>query len=249
MFKSKILVGCVLQLYILFVFFEVIGEYTIAFHLDGLIIPLITFIYLIFIKRKSKLFLLFLIFYSVSDLMGIATSNLLYYNLPYSNKENLIYYAYDYYIDTALYILAYFFLFVKIAQTLPIGYIFKHFKIHLLVLITLNIYLVYVLQIIVEPYVEFQYEYVFEFTYNVITLMVLMVALLNFIYKDNKKALYLFIGSLCLVFSEFMDIAYIYIVQKSLLNILGTTFGVVAFYFFYQQSKILNEKNYLEVSS
>jgi hypothetical protein len=79
--------------------------------------------------------------------------------------------------------------------------------------------------------------------------MVLMVALLNFIYKDNKKALYLFIGSLCLVFSEFMDIAYIYIVQKSLLNILGTTFGVVAFYFFYQQSKILNEKNYLEVSS
>ncbi|WP_345278132.1 hypothetical protein [Litoribaculum gwangyangense] len=239
--KSKILVGCVLSLYVLFAFFEAIGQYTIAFHLDSLIIPLITLIYILFVKNKSRLFLLFLLFYSISDIFGIVTDNLLYYYVPY--KEGFILYEYDYYIGTGLYIMAYIFLFIKIAYSLSLPYVFKNYKIHLVVLTILNIYLIYVLQLIVEPHLSYKHEFGFELIYNLIMLLVLSASLINFFYRDNKKSLYLFIGSLCIVFSEVLDIAYIYITQRSLINFLGTTLALGAFYFYFQQSKLLYESN------
>lgn len=239
MYKSKILVGCVLVFYVLFALFEAIGSYTIAFHLESLIIPLITLIYLFFVSNKSTLFLLFLLFYSISDVLGIVTDNLLFYYVPYN--EGFILYEYDYYVGTALYIMSYVFLFVKIAKSLSLSYVFEHFKIHLLVLTMLNIYLIYVLQFIVAPQLSYKYEYGFELIYNFVVFLVLSVSLINFFYRDNKKSLYLFLGSLCIVFSEVLDVAYIYITQRSLINFLGTTLALVAFYFFFQQSKLLNE--------
>ncbi|MCF7561695.1 hypothetical protein L3X39_13690 [Sabulilitoribacter multivorans] len=241
MYKSKVLIGCVLLVYILFAFFEAIEQYTVAFYLDSLIIPLITLIYLLFVRRKSRLFSLFLIFFSISDLIGIVTDNWLYYNV--SSDEDAIFYEYDYYLGTALYIIAYIFLFVKISQSLCVKHVLRNFKIHLFVLSVLNIYLVYVLQIVVEPHLIYKYEYGFELVYNIVMLLVLSVSLLNFFHKENKKSLFLFIGSLCIVFSEVLDIAYIYIAQRSFINFLGTTLALVAFYFYYQQSKLLYTAN------
>ena len=45
-------------------------------------------------------------------------------------------------------------------------------------------------------------DYYFELVYNIITLSLLSIALLNYFYRDNQKSLYLFLGVLCLVFSE-----------------------------------------------
>jgi hypothetical protein len=241
MYKSKVLIGCVILLYVFFTICEVIGEYTIAFQLESLIIPFITIIYLLFVQDKSRLFLLFLVFYSISDLFGMITENVLYYNV--SSEEGVIFHEYQYYIGSSLYILAYFFLFIKISNSLSISHILRNFKIHLLVLSILNIYLVYVLQIIVKPRVEFKYECNVELVYNIVMVSVLSAALLNYIYRDNKKSLYLFFGSLFLIFSEVIDVAYIYISQKSLLSILGTSLALGGFYFFYQQSKLINEEN------
>lgn len=241
MYKSKVLIGCVLLVYILFAFFEAIGQYRVAFYLGSLIIPLITLIYLLFVRRKSRLFSFFLICYSISDLLGIVSDNVLYYNV--SSDESAIFYEYDYYLGTALYIIAYIFLFIKISQSLCLKHVFRNFKIHLFVLSILNIYLVYVLQIVVEPRLIYKYEYGFELVYNIVMLLVLSASLLNFFYRENKKSLYLFIGSLCLVFSEVLDIAYIYIAQRSFINFLGTTLALVAFYFYYQQSKLLYTAN------
>jgi hypothetical protein len=239
--KFKVLVGCVLLVYVLFAFFEAVGQYTVAFHLDSLIIPLITLIYLLFVKNKSRLFLLFLVFYSISDLLGIVTDNVLYYNVPYN--EGAIFYEYDYYIGTGLYILAYVFLFLRITKSICIKHVFKNFKIHLFVLTVLNIYLVYVLQIVVEPHLSYKYEYGFELIYNIIMLLVLSASLINFFFRESKKSLYLFIGSLFIVFSEVLDVAYIYIAQRSFINFLGTTLALAAFYFYYQQSKLFYDGN------
>jgi predicted neutral ceramidase superfamily lipid hydrolase len=181
------------------------------------------------------------VFYSISDLFGMITENVLYYNV--SSEEGVIFHEYQYYIGSSLYILAYFFLFIKISNSLSISHILRNFKIHLLVLSILNIYLVYVLQIIVKPRVEFKYECNVELVYNIVMVSVLSAALLNYIYRDNKKSLYLFFGSLFLIFSEVIDVAYIYISQKSLLSILGTSLALGGFYFFYQQSKLINEEN------
>lgn len=241
MYNSKILVGCVVLLYVFFAFFEVLGEYNLAYHLDSLIIPLITVIYLLFVKNKSILFMLFLLLYSISDLLGIAVRDVLVNNSAYDDDH--IVFEYDYYIGSTLYILAYLFLFFKIASSLSFIHVIKHYKIHLLVLSILNVYLVYVLQVIVEPNIYYEYEYAVELVYNIVMLSVLSAALLNYFYRDNKKSFYLFIGSLCLVFSEVIDIAFIYLSERSLLNILGTSLALGAFYFFYQQSKLLNEEN------
>ncbi len=236
MYKSKVLVGLVLLCYVLFTVFEFSGHEMVSYYFHSAIVPLITVLYLLFIKRKSKLFLLFLIFYSVSDLLGVVIAN-----LPYDESQNL--YNFEYYVCNGLYILAYIVLVVKIASSLNLMHVVKYFKIHILVLSVLNIYLLYVLHAIIDPNLVFESDYYLELTYNIVVLVLLSVALLNYFYRDNKKSFYLFLGALCIVFSEVMDIAYIYVAQRCFLNFLGTTLALGAFYFFYQQSKILNVVN------
>lgn len=233
--KPKILVGLVLTLYLLFIVFEFSAEYNVAMLLDSLVIPVIALIYILQIKKKNIFFLMFLVCYSISDILGIATHYYLYYNLTY--EESIIYYEYDYLIGSALYILSYMFLLIRLLGTISLKHVFRNFKIHLLVLTGLNIYLVYVLQIIVKSSLDFEDQFYIEITYNIVMLLLLSTALLNYFYRDNKKSLYLFIGSLFVVFSEVLDVAYIYIDQKSLLSVFSTTLVLAAFYFYYQQTK------------
>ena len=166
--------------------------------------------------------------------MGVATHYILFYNLPY--KDRLIYYEYDYYIGSALYIIGYAFLLFKVSKALSIKHVLRNFKIHLIVLSALNVYLIYVLQFIVQSNLNYTYEYQMEFLYNVVMLLLLSVTLLLYFHRDNKKSLYLFIGALLIVFSEVLDVAYNYIGQRALINIIGTTLALFAFYFFYKQA-------------
>ena len=241
MSKSKVLVGLVLAIYLCFIVFEISDEFNIAFLLDSVMIPVITAAYIMFCKKKNKYFLLFLIFFSISEILGVVTHYILYYNLPY--KDRLIYYEYDYYIGSALYIIGYAFLLVKVGKEISLKYVLRNFKIHVIVLTALNIYLIYVLQLIVESELEYEYEYHMELVYNVVMLLLLSIAMLTYFYRDNKKSLYLFIGALFIVFSEVLDVAYNYIDQRSLLNILGTTLALCAFYFFYQQALLKHPVN------
>ncbi|MDO5970199.1 hypothetical protein Q4Q35_10310 [Flavivirga aquimarina] len=236
MYKSKVLVGCVLLVYILFVIYEFRGDSDIAYNLDCLLTPLVAIIYLFFAKKRNIFFLLFILCYSISDLLGVVMAYVSNNGIADLNKM-------DYFIGNSLFILAYLFLFVKIIRSLSLFYVFKNFKIHLLVLTILNVYLVYVLQVILGPNINMSNEYYLEMVYNIVMLLLLSVALLNYFYRDNKKSLYLFIGSLCIVFSEVMQVAYFYIAQRSLLNFISTTLTLVAFYFFYQQSQLLNDLN------
>ena len=212
-----------------------------AFVLDSMVVPIITIAYIIFSKKKDIYFLLFLMCYAVSEILGVATHLILYYNLPFNDR--LIFYEYDYYIGSALYILGYAFLLFKISKTIDLRHILRNFKIHLVVLTILNVYLIYVLQFIVTTELEYQYEYHMELVYNVIVLVLLSVSLLSYIYRDNKKSLFLLIGALFIVFSEVMDVAYNYIDQRDLVHVIAATFALCAFYFLYQQSLLRHEIN------
>lgn len=236
MYKSKVLIGFVFLMYILFTIYEFNGNDVVAYNFDCLMVPLIALIYVIFAKGKNIFFLLFILCYSTSDLMGMTIAN-----MPSSEVVNLS--DIDYYVGNSLFILAYVFLVVKISKSLSLLYVLRNFKIHLVVLTILNVYLVYVLQVILSPNMEMLNQYYLEMIYNIVMLLLLSVALLNYFHKDNKKSLYLFIGALCIVFSEVMQVAYFYIAERSLLNFISTTLTLVAFYFFYQQSKLLNEVN------
>ncbi|MFL1012301.1 hypothetical protein [Flavisericum labens] len=231
--KSNILVGFVLLCYVLSVIFEFSGYETVAYFLHSLIVPLITLIYVLFAKRKSRLFLLFLISYTLSELMGLAIDN-----MPYEGTQKL--YDFQYYFGNLLYILSYLFLVILISKSLSFGHVIKNFKIYILALTALSVYFIYVLQEVISRDLIVESDYYFELIYNIVTILLLPLSLLNYFYKDNKKALYLFIGSLFIVFSEVMDVAHIYITEMSVLNFLSTTFALLAFYFYYQQSKLTN---------
>ncbi|WMI65559.1 hypothetical protein RBH94_16025 [Aestuariibaculum sp. YM273] len=230
MLKSKIIEGLVILIYILFVLFQFTGHDDLAYYSSSLILPVITFIYFIKVKDKSLFFTLFLVLFSVSDILVFF-------------EQFDIYKHIDYYFGNGLYILSYACLLIEICKSIKLKYLIKNYYIHLLVLSVLSVYIVYVLQNIVKPFVVTTDEFYMELVYNVILLSLLSVALLGYFYKDNVKALYLFIGVLCVVFAEVMWVAYTYIAERNLLNLLSTTLYLVGFYFFYKQSKLLDEKN------
>jgi len=81
-----------------------------------------------------------------------------------------------------------------------------------------------------------------ELLYNIFILSLLTVSLLNYFYRDDKKAMILFLGSLCISFSEVIQIAYYYIVDRQLLNVTYSMLLILAFYLFYVQSKLEYEE-------
>ncbi|OYX23643.1 MAG: hypothetical protein B7Z06_09970 [Flavobacteriales bacterium 32-35-8] len=225
--KSKILVGLVLLIYALFAIFQFNGYELIAFNLRSLLFPFVALTYFVSVKEKSLFFILFLILYSLSELLAIISDKLSY--------------SVDYFLGNSLYILAYLMLFIEICKSISLTHVLKNFKIHLIVLTALNVYIVYVLQVIIGPHVELSYEYFIELVYNIVMLLLLTSSLLNYFYRDNKKSLYLFVGSLCIVFSEVISVAYLYVTKQNLLNFIAVSLALLAFYFFYQQSKLDNE--------
>lgn len=234
--KSKLTVGMVVLLYIGFVVFQFNGKDYWATALDALILPLITLAYFQDQTKPNLYFSIFLIFYSISDIIaGISLFKFAWIN------ENIPH-IYIYLIGNGFYIVAYLALLTKILQSLSLQYIIKNFRFHLIVLAVLNIYIGYVLQNIVNPHLEFTVQYFIELIYNGSMLLVLSASLLNYFYKDNRKSLLLFLGSLAIVFSEVIGVAYLYVAEQNLLNFLATTLTVMALYFYYKQASLNNEE-------
>ncbi|MBD0832623.1 hypothetical protein [Aestuariibaculum sediminum] len=229
MFKLKIIEGLVMIIYILSVLFQFTGHEHLAYYSSSLIIPVITIVYFLRVDRKSLFFSLFLVCFSISDLL-VFLEDIQGYN------------KIDYFLGNGLYILSYIFLILEICKSLNFKYVIKNYIIHLLVLTVLSVYIVFALQNTVVPYVSAANEYCIELIYNIVLLTMLSFALLGYFYKDNVKALYLFLGVLCVVFAEVIWVAYTYISERNLLNVLSTTLYLIGFYFFYKQSKLLEEQ-------
>lgn len=229
MYKSKVLVGLVILVYMLSVLFQFGGNDIIANALKSFILPVITLMYFLNVKNKTLFFTLFLVLYSISDLLLFLK--------PYVSNHV------DYYLGNSLYILSYICLLIEISKSVSVLHVIRHYKIHVLVLTILNIYIVYVLQVIVDPYVAKTNEYYVELVYNIVMLMLLSVSLVNYFYKDNVKSLYLFLGALCIVFGEVIWVAYNYISERNLLNVVYITLFILAFYFFFKQSEIIYDEN------
>lgn len=228
MYKSKVLVGLIVLAYILFVVFQFSGNEVIAENFSSIVFPLIAMLYYVTVKPKTLFFSLFLISYSLSELIFFII--------------NYIPYLYYYFIGNTLSILSYAFLIVEVSKSISVSHVLKHFKIHIVVLTGLSVYIAYILQETISPYLYLTNEYVLEITYNVIMLFLLSVALLNYIYRDDKKSLFLFFGALCIVFSEVINVAYLYVAHQSIFNFMSVSLFVLAFYFLYQQSKLAHAK-------
>ncbi|WP_034040289.1 hypothetical protein [Wocania ichthyoenteri] len=228
MYKSKVLIGLIVFAYILFVVFQFSGDEVMASSFSSITFPLIGLLYFVSVKPKTVFFSLFLIFYALSELLFFAI--------------DFIPYLYFYYIGNILSMLSYAFLLFEICKSVCGFHVLKNYKIHVLVLTGLNIYIAYILQEAISPYLELTNEYIIEITYNVTMLLLLSVSLLNYFYKGNKKSLFYFFGALCIVFSEVINVAYLYVAHQNALNFISVSLFLLAFYFLYQQSKLENLK-------
>lgn len=201
--------------------------------LELLIVPFITIIYLIRIKDKSLLFTLFLITYSISDLINIIDQDRLY---------ELIYFTCN-----CLYILSYIFLLFEILKTINLKTILKKYSTHFVVLLLLNLYIIFVMATIINP-IDFETNYlssvrVIEHLYNFVLLSLLSMSFLNYLLHENNKSLLMFCGCLAITFSELLLIGYYYLSdQMELIGFVSTLLNVCAFVMFYYQSTLKQEK-------
>jgi hypothetical protein len=230
--KSNILTGCILLLFVAFAIFEFNQEYFYSDISKSLIVPVFTILYFVSVPKKSPYFTWFLVLFSISELSMF---------MEYFIETDEIFDMY-YLVGNCLYIIAYCLLLYDVFRVLDIKRIFKDFSIHLLVLTILDVYIIYVLLTIVNPFVSGSFLFVVELVYNVVMLLLLTMSLIGYFYNDNKKSLLLFFGSICIVFSEVIQVAYFYISDKELLNVSQTLLLVLAFCFFYFQSKMQNKK-------
>lgn len=192
--------------------------------------PLFALLYFVNTKEISPFFMIFLICYSVSDLISI-----------YGFNRRL---EWEYYIGNSLYIMAYLCFSYEILLSISKKHILKYFKSHVIVLGIVNVYANYVLINFQSEYVS-SLDYMLELFYNVSTTILVSVSLLNYFYRDDKKALILFLGSLSIAVSEVIQIVYYYLMGGNDAHILNVSYSlllILGFYFYYVQSKLEYEE-------
>ncbi|MDW5289422.1 hypothetical protein [Formosa sp. PL04] len=239
-----------LLLSVIYVFLELESYYEYSEYLKGLVVPSFCVFYIRFYKCQLPYFNLFLVLFSISDLLVFIPE----YDLLH---EDLVYY-----LGNTLYIMAYLSLLFGILKRLEFRKILSRFKLTISILLVFNIYVLYTLvgsEFETKPLVGIEFvketiplgftmaSIILEFVYNCVILVLLTVSFINFLYRDNNKSLFLFLGSLCIVFSEVIQYAIFYPSEKeTLLNIVCFVLlvsGYLCFYLFAVQSVSKNVKS------
>jgi len=230
--KTHILISIVILLTITFVVSQIMEYENLSNYARSLIIPLATVWYILKIKDRSFFFSTFLYTFSLSELMGLWVNTI---------PPDIMYYG-----GNILYILAYIFLVLEVLRSIKRSPDYKNFfakyALHMAVLIMFAIYLIKVLADISGPKMN-RTEYGLEMAYNSIIMFLLTVSLLNFICNDTKKSLIMFLGSICIVFSEIVQVAYFYLSNTYVLGIVYSILMIIAFYFFYRHGFLKQEAN------
>lgn len=211
--------------YSLFELFNFSGD----IFLEMLIAPIITAFYFIKVKKKPLYFSLFLLTYSIADLINFFDQQ--------SYNETV------YFICNGLFMLSYVFLLLEIVKTVSLRQVLKKFPIHFVVLSLLNVYIMYVMVTIISP-ILFETNHlivvqIIEQTYNVILLAILTMSFFNYILNESNKALLLFCGCLAITFSEFLWIGYFYLSEEMVgLRFVSILLELSAFLLFYFQATV-----------
>ncbi|WAC02047.1 hypothetical protein N7U66_19970 [Lacinutrix neustonica] len=192
------------------------------------VVPSITFIYLLKVKRKAINFMLFMLFYSLGNFVWL------------SGIEET--YSYFYYVTNSLFILGYIFLLAEIYKNIDLRTVLTVHRLEFFVLVILFIYMMYVLIEIVKP-ATYVTDYklpiqILELIYNSVLLLLLTSSLLYYLQETSKKNLVFFIGCAVLVFSELVLIGYYYMIDDIRLSYLSSLLYNLGFLLLYYQTQI-----------
>ncbi|WP_299526105.1 hypothetical protein [Winogradskyella sp.] len=206
----------------------------LAFELEGaavsaLMLVLLTILYCKWTKVKSKYFFWFLVTFTIAHLLSYSA-----WYAPRIKEGQIDYY---YYGANILYIVSYIFLIAKITSSIKIKQVFKELAIPIVILFFLDIFCVVLVTDTTRGALSI-YEYTLEFIYNAVIMALLSVALIDYMYRNDNKSMLFLLGSICIVFSEIIQLAYFYILRNDKnLGFIYSFFLVMAFLLFYLQSQ------------
>lgn len=228
MIINKILKAVLVLLSITFIVFRVLTKDFLGDVTSTLLLVLLTALYYFGNKERKPLFLAFLITFSISELLNLSG----YFFLNSYDFLDFIYYA-----GNILYMLSYIFLILLCSRTMRLKRILKEFTVTILILLVLGVFCV----TLITETAEAQFttpQFIIEFAYNTVVMLLLSVALINYMDKENNKAMLFFIASMLIFFSEMVQLAYFYIKEMPHLAAIYSIFLVLAFTFFYIQSQL-----------
>ena len=190
---------------------------------------LLTLLYYLNVKSKSLFFFLFLVCFLLGEIVNF-TSYLVEIDTQTTND-------YFYYLVNGLYILSYIFLTVRILKEMDLKNVIRKFWIHLIILIVLDIFCLIILADTTEKILT-KSQFSIEFLYNLVIMLLLTFAMINYISKNTQKSMNLLLGAIFIFFSEVIQMTYFYISEINILNVMCSLFLVLAFLFFYLQASI-----------
>lgn len=233
---SKILGAVLILLSILFLGLQSLGQELDAFAVKAFGMSLLVVLYFLGKKKKHRLFMLFLLTYTAAEVHNYITYNM----IPPAGST----YDMHYLIGNTFYISAYIFLIFRIFSIMSFKKAVSRFPFQTMLLFVLGIFVVYMVTDLSEAGLILDYTHSVELIYNSVVMFLVCLALINYMYNDTKKSMNLLIGSIFIIFSEVTQIAYFYVSDlDNTLNVTYSFFLVVAFVFFYIQSKLTVEYN------
>ncbi|TDU40562.1 hypothetical protein BXY82_2614 [Gelidibacter sediminis] len=234
MIIKRILSSVLIALSLLFVAFQIMQLEVGAAGLRVSLLILLNVLYYYYVNYKRPLFLSFLVTFCVAEIINFVS--LLF------PEMRAVQIDYLYYTVNSLYILSYVFLILLMLRTMDFFEIIKKFPFHIFIMIVLDVFFVVIVTDTALHRLSYA-QYFMEFLYNAVVMILLTVALINYLHKDDLKSINLLIGSIFIVFSEVIQLAYFYITDINILNVCCSLFLVIAFWFFYQQSRLGYEKH------
>lgn len=211
-----------------------IASLSLGYELEGsalssMMLVLLTVLYFRGSKSKSKYFSSFLVVFTFAHVLSYLS-----WYLP---EEDYFGTDYIYYFTNILYVISYLFLILRFTSKLDIKFILKRFLFSILILLILDVFCVVVVTETASEVLSV-YEYALEFVYNAVIMILLSVALINYMYRNDNKSMLFLLASICVVFYEVIQLAYFYVLSTNDLGAIYSTFLVLAFVFLYTQSQL-----------
>ena len=229
MLVNKIFKVVLLLLGGLYIVFQGFGFEIEGAAVSTLTLVLLTVLYCVWTKNRGHLFLGFLVVFTCAHLLGLYS-----YYVPEISNEKVDYY---YYGANILYISAYMLLIIKILRGVNLAKVISEFAVPILILIVLDVFCVSIVSDTAGN-VFTSNQYILEFIYNSVVMLLLSVGLINYMYRNDNKSMLFLVASICIVFSEIIQLAYYYILPSDDLGFIYSLFLVIAFLFFYLQSQL-----------
>ena len=196
---------------------------------EALILVLLILLYYRHVENRNIYFSAFLIVFT--------TGKLLSYSFWYGPKVEEGQFDYYYYGVNILYIISYILLIVKIISQLKFKQLIKELLIPIIILLILDVFCVVLVTDTTKGTIS-ESKYILEFAYNTVIMTLLSVALIDYMYRNDNKSMLFLVGSICILFSEIIQLAYYYILEDTNLVFIYSFFLVLAFLLFYLQSRL-----------